>query len=134
MVQSQSIISYEIQYFLCLFTDAQYYIVCCIVEAPIVDSPKYGHSTIINLSTKNMTYSPGIIPFIFEPPKEETSPYKEQLKLNLFCSQVFFIWRLHYSMYYIHNNYRMTQKQYSRIENWAYVMTLKTHFWYILEL
>ena len=37
----------------------------------IVDSPKCGHS-IINLSTKDMTYSPSIIPTIhFEPPKEE---------------------------------------------------------------
>ena len=44
----------------------------------IVDSPKYGHS-IINLSTKDMTYGPSIIPAIhFEPPKEENL-YKEQI-------------------------------------------------------
>ena len=48
------------------------------VKPLIVDSPKYGHS-IINLSTKDTTYSPSIIPTIyFEPPKEENLSTKSK--------------------------------------------------------
>ena len=58
------------------------------VEPLIVDSPKYGHS-IINLSTKDMTYSPSIIPTIhFEPPKEENLSTKNKsatFSLSLKC-------------------------------------------------
>ena len=44
----------------------------------IVDSPKTGHST-INLSTKDMTYCPSIIPTIhFEPLKEENPSTKNK--------------------------------------------------------
>ena len=48
-----------------------------------VDSPKYGHS-IINLSTKDITYGPSIIPTIhFEPPKEENLSIQRTNQLNL---------------------------------------------------
>ena len=48
------------------------------VEPPIVNSPKQGHS-ITNLSTKDMTYSPSIIPTIhFEPPKEDNLSTKNK--------------------------------------------------------
>ena len=52
----------------------------------IMDSPKYGHS-IINLYTKNMTYSPGTIPTIhFEPPKEDNLYlYKEHIYAGTKC-------------------------------------------------
>ena len=48
------------------------------VDPLIVDSPKYGDSR-INLSTKDTTYGPSIIPTIhFEPPKEENLSTKSK--------------------------------------------------------